>query len=193
MNPRTGRSASPWQRVREAAAFHQCTVTKESRPLTHEFPNAAPSWLNFNRDVSRINKNCSRSSFESPARTCCEVRPSATAETFRIFPGPQSTISSLRKSRTGRCHFWSSAFADIVALMSVTSFEWLAAFAKQLGIDAPNERERDDLLALAGTAAHASERIAAPIACWMAARAGITPSEACDVALQLVVPGSPDN
>lgn len=70
--------------------------------------------------------------------------------------------------------------------MSVTSAAWLAAFAEQLGIDAPSERECEELLALAGTAAHASERIAAPIACWMAARAGVTPSEARDAALKVV-------
>lgn len=56
--------------------------------------------------------------------------------------------------------------------------EWLAGFAKMLGVDAPTAEEMRDLLALAGDAAHASERMAAPVACWLVARAGIAPAEA---------------
>lgn len=56
--------------------------------------------------------------------------------------------------------------------------EWLAGFAQVLGVDAPTAEEMRDLLALAGDAAHASERMAAPVACWLAARAGIAPAEA---------------
>lgn len=70
---------------------------------------------------------------------------------------------------------------------------WLAAFAEQLGIDAPSEAEVDALLALARTAAHASERAAAPVACWLAAKAGVTPSEARELALGVTVPGSNTN
>ncbi len=51
--------------------------------------------------------------------------------------------------------------------------EWLAAYAQHLGAPAPTQAEVDDVLALAGVAAHGSERIAAPVACWMAARAGV--------------------
>jgi hypothetical protein len=40
----------------------------------------------------------------------------------------------------------------------------------------------DTLLALAGTAAHASERTAAPIACYMVGRAGMAADEAGRVA-----------
>ncbi|MGH3731788.1 MAG: DUF6457 domain-containing protein [Acidimicrobiales bacterium] len=76
--------------------------------------------------------------------------------------------------------------------MDIPAAEWLEAFAQQLGIDAPNEQEREDLLALAGTAARSSERIAAPISCWMAARAGITAKEACDVARRVEVEGFDD-
>ena len=56
--------------------------------------------------------------------------------------------------------------------------EWLAGFAALLGVDAPTSEEIRNLLALAGDAAHASERIAAPVACWLVARAGLSPSEA---------------
>ena len=56
--------------------------------------------------------------------------------------------------------------------------EWLAGFATLLGVEAPTAEEIRDLLALAGDAAHASERIAAPVACWLVARAGLSPGEA---------------
>jgi hypothetical protein len=70
--------------------------------------------------------------------------------------------------------------------VSTSATEWLAAFAAQLGIDPPGEDERDDILALAGTAAHGSERLAAPIACWLAAKAGLDASGAREIALRLV-------
>ncbi|MGH7965851.1 MAG: DUF6457 domain-containing protein [Candidatus Binatia bacterium] len=60
----------------------------------------------------------------------------------------------------------------------MTAKEWLAGFAAVLGVDPPNEEQVSDLLRLAGEAAHASERIAAPVACWLVARAGRSPAEA---------------
>ncbi|HLI59359.1 MAG TPA: DUF6457 domain-containing protein [Solirubrobacteraceae bacterium] len=62
---------------------------------------------------------------------------------------------------------------------------WLAAYAEELGVAAPSEQEVERLLALAGVAAHASERIAAPIACWLAARAGADPERALALAKQV--------
>jgi hypothetical protein len=56
--------------------------------------------------------------------------------------------------------------------------QWLAAYAERLGVAAPTEEELDTLLALAGVAAHSSERIAAPIACWLSAGAGVAPAQA---------------
>ena len=50
--------------------------------------------------------------------------------------------------------------------------EWLRRFAAEIGAEAPSEDEVGELLELAATAAHASERIAAPIACFMAGREG---------------------
>lgn len=55
--------------------------------------------------------------------------------------------------------------------------EWLAAFAAEIGTTPPSEDEMSELLELAATAAHSSERIAAPIACWMAGRDGRPVSE----------------
>ena len=56
--------------------------------------------------------------------------------------------------------------------------EWIEAFARELGLEAPSGAEREAILALAGVAAHASERTAAPLACWLAARAGLDPEAA---------------
>lgn len=55
----------------------------------------------------------------------------------------------------------------------MTGREWIDAYAARLGIDPPDDATVEALLDLAGTAAHASERIAAPIACWLVGRAGI--------------------
>jgi hypothetical protein len=60
--------------------------------------------------------------------------------------------------------------------------EWIAVFANRLGVPPPDAATVDALLALAGTAAHASERTAAPIACYLVGRAGIDPDEAGRVA-----------
>lgn len=55
--------------------------------------------------------------------------------------------------------------------------EWLEAFAAEIGAEAPDEETFGELLELAATAAHASERVAAPIACFMAGRDGRPASE----------------
>jgi len=52
--------------------------------------------------------------------------------------------------------------------------EWIDAFATRLGVDPPTAEEWSALLDLAGVAAHASERVAAPVSCWVCARAGAT-------------------
>ncbi len=69
--------------------------------------------------------------------------------------------------------------------MTVTGAQFLARFAEQLGLDAPSADEIDALLALAGVAAHASERTAAPVSCWLAARAGISPRDAHALAVSI--------
>lgn len=56
----------------------------------------------------------------------------------------------------------------------MTRDEWIAAFARELGVEPPTPDQVERLLALAGTAAHASERTAAPLACWVAGRANAT-------------------
>jgi hypothetical protein len=63
--------------------------------------------------------------------------------------------------------------------------EWIGEFASRLGVDAPTAAEFSALLDLAGEAAHSSERVAAPVACWVAAKAGRTPGDALEVARQI--------
>jgi hypothetical protein len=60
----------------------------------------------------------------------------------------------------------------------MTAEEWIAAYAAALGRPAPTQEQMDAVLELASTAAHASERRAAPIACWLAATAGVGLDEA---------------
>jgi len=62
---------------------------------------------------------------------------------------------------------------------------WLAAFAGEVGTAPPTPEEMDLLLELAGIAAHASERTAAPLTCWLAARAGIDPRDALAIGKRL--------
>lgn len=64
----------------------------------------------------------------------------------------------------------------------MTEREWIDGFAAALGTTPPGDDEVGTILDLAGEAAHASERTAAPVTCWMAAVAGLTPAEALQVA-----------
>jgi Domain of unknown function (DUF6457) len=63
--------------------------------------------------------------------------------------------------------------------------EWIVAFAQRLGTEPPTTEEFSTLLDLAGEAAHSSERVAAPVACWVAAKAGADPERALSVARKL--------
>jgi hypothetical protein len=82
-------------------------------------------------------------------------------------------------------------FGSVLALrryrqsVTVTTESWLEQYARSLGIDPPTPEELNDLLGLAGVAAHASERTAAPVSCWLAARAGVPPSQARSLASEL--------
>jgi len=67
----------------------------------------------------------------------------------------------------------------------VNAKEWIAAYAVELGVDPPTASEFSTLLDLAAEAAHSSERIAAPVACWLAAQAGCSPEEALEAARRL--------
>jgi Domain of unknown function (DUF6457) len=69
--------------------------------------------------------------------------------------------------------------------LNVDAVAWLDRFAEALGIEALTESEIETLLNLAGVAAHASHRQAAPVACWLSARAGMSPAEALALASSL--------
>jgi hypothetical protein len=69
-----------------------------------------------------------------------------------------------------------------IALARVTRDEWIARFAELAQVPAPSPQEADALLALAGVAAHASERTAAPLACWIAGRSQLPPLQLRDLA-----------
>lgn len=63
--------------------------------------------------------------------------------------------------------------------------DWIFELAQRLGTEPPSDDELTQLLDLAGVAAHASERIAAPIACWMVGRAGADPAAALAIAREV--------
>jgi Domain of unknown function (DUF6457) len=67
--------------------------------------------------------------------------------------------------------------------------EWIDAFAGRLGTEPPTTEQFKILLDLAGEAAHSSERVAAPVACWVAARAGAEVDDALRVARELSADG----
>jgi hypothetical protein len=59
----------------------------------------------------------------------------------------------------------------------VTAHEFLEAFAAQVGVPAPTAEEFETLLEVAAIAAHGSERVAAPLACWMGGASGMPAAE----------------
>jgi hypothetical protein len=63
--------------------------------------------------------------------------------------------------------------------------QWLAAYADKLGLDPPTKDELKAVLDLAGEAAHSSERIAAPVATWLAGRTGLSLQEAMRLAQEV--------
>lgn len=56
--------------------------------------------------------------------------------------------------------------------------EWIDRFAAEVGADPPSDADVEAILDVAAVAAHSSERIAAPIACWVAGCAGASLSDA---------------
>jgi hypothetical protein len=55
--------------------------------------------------------------------------------------------------------------------------QWIDDFAAQIGAEPPTGDEIKQILDLAAVAAHSSERIAAPIACWLGGKAGASLEE----------------
>lgn len=63
--------------------------------------------------------------------------------------------------------------------------EWVADFCHRIGVDPPSTEEVEALLDLAATAAHSSERTAAPLACWVAGRSGRPLEELGEIAKEV--------
>lgn len=70
----------------------------------------------------------------------------------------------------------------------MTRDEWIADFAARLGVSPPDAATVEVLLDLAGTAAHASERTAAPIACYLVGLARAAPADAGRLAAAVAPP-----
>ena len=71
----------------------------------------------------------------------------------------------------------------------MTPEEWVRRFAEQAGAEPPTQEQMDEILRLAAVAAHSSERIAAPIACWIAGTTGRPVSELRELAEGLATEG----
>lgn len=72
---------------------------------------------------------------------------------------------------------------------SMTGAEWITAFAAELGVPPLPEADVEALLDLAGVAAHASERLAAPLTCYLVGQAGVAPAAALALARRMVDAG----
>jgi hypothetical protein len=62
---------------------------------------------------------------------------------------------------------------------------WIASFSRELGVEPPSPEQFGAILDLAAEAAHASERVAAPVACWVSARAGRSLEESLALARRI--------
>jgi len=67
--------------------------------------------------------------------------------------------------------------------------QWIAAYAEELGTGAPTAAELTAILDLAAEATHASERTAAPVACWLSAKAGRSLEESIAIARKVTSAG----
>lgn len=70
----------------------------------------------------------------------------------------------------------------------MTYTEFLEAFASEVGGTPPTSEEVETLLRVAAIAAHGSERVAAPLACWIGGASGRPPGELLEAARR-VAPG----
>jgi len=64
----------------------------------------------------------------------------------------------------------------------VNARQWISDYAERLGSEPPSAHEWGAILDLAAEAAHSSERVAAPVACWVAAKAGVSIDDALKAA-----------
>jgi hypothetical protein len=67
----------------------------------------------------------------------------------------------------------------------VTAEQWVEQFAKEIGAEPPSGDDFNEVLRLAAEAAHASERTAAPLACWIAGQTGRPLAELIEAAARV--------
>ena len=67
----------------------------------------------------------------------------------------------------------------------MTGEQWIEAFAGAIGRSPPGQDEVDAILELAASAAHASERTAAPVAAWLAGTSGKSMHEVNEAARRI--------
>jgi len=67
----------------------------------------------------------------------------------------------------------------------MTGEQWIETFAQAIGRSAPSEDEVGAILELAATAAHSSERTAAPVAAWLAGTSGKSLHEVNEIAARV--------
>ena len=70
----------------------------------------------------------------------------------------------------------------------MTAEEWTSAFAAEAGLEAPSAEQVESLLKIAAVAAHSSERIAAPVACYLVGLGGIELDRALEIAERIGEP-----
>jgi hypothetical protein len=71
----------------------------------------------------------------------------------------------------------------------MTVEQWVDAYARACGQPTPDAATIETILELAGAAAHASVRQSAPVTCWLAAQAGLSPQQALDLAREVATTG----
>lgn len=89
--------------------------------------------------------------------------------------------------RSARAGLGAAPAAGTVTAMTVSEF--LAAFAAEAGAPVPTQEEIDALLEVASIAAHSSERLAAPLTCWIGGASGLTPAALLTIAERLAADG----
>ena len=63
--------------------------------------------------------------------------------------------------------------------------QWIEAFAAEIGVSPPDQDQVQAILELAATAAHGSERTAAPVAAWLGGASGKSLSELNEAARRI--------
>jgi uncharacterized protein DUF6457 len=71
----------------------------------------------------------------------------------------------------------------------MTATEWIRAFCEEIGMAVPAEDEIEAILRLAAVAAHSSERVAAPVACWIGGASGRPVAQVLETAEALATGG----